>query len=461
MSESITLLELNKKVQSALKIQFNQPYWVIGEISELKTNRTGHAYIDLVEKDELEDKIIAKARAIIWANTYRILKPYFETTTKKEFESGLKILIKTTVEFHELYGYSLYIHDIDPTYTLGELARKKLETIERLKQEGIFNMNKELDFPLAPQKIAVISSQTAAGYKDFMEQLHNNPYQYKFYTKLFPTLLQGEHAEKSIINALEKIFNHENFFDLVVIIRGGGAKSDLGIFDLYELAANIAQYPLPVITGIGHEQDESIADLVAFQKLKTPTAVADFLVEKLYNFESLLFEKSDYLKSLTDQYIKQENLKLQSLIYRLIPKTRTHLESEKSHLFQMSQKLKNSSNQIITNQKYKIHNYASNVKTSTALTLNKEDNYLNKHSSEIINLVRKTITNHKNRINTFELSRKYLDPKEIIKRGYSITMKNGKIIKSSENVEKDDHIKTILKKGEIESKVTGINNDNQ
>jgi exodeoxyribonuclease VII large subunit len=322
-------------------------------------------------------------------------------------------------------------------------------------------MNKELDFPLAPQKIAVISSQTAAGYKDFMEQLHNNPYQYKFYTKLFPTLLQGEHAEKSIINALEKIFNHENFFDLVVIIRGGGAKSDLGIFDLYELAANIAQYPLPVITGIGHEKDESIADLVAFQKLKTPTAVADFLVEKLYNFESLLIENSDYLKSLTDQYIKQENLKLQSLIYRLIPKTRTHLESEKSHLFQMSQKLKNSSNQIITNQKYKIHNYASNVKTNTALTLNKEDNYLNKQSSEIINLVRKTITNHKNRINTFELSKKYLDPKEIIKRGYSITLKNGKIIKSSENIEKDDHIKTILKKGEIESKVTGTNNKNQ
>ncbi len=453
MNESITLLELNKKVQQILKEQFNYSYWIIAEISELKSNRSGHAYIDLIEKDEIEDKIIARARAIIWANTYRILKPYFETTTQREFQSGLKILIRASVEFHELYGYSLYIHDIDPTYTLGELARQKLETVERLKQEGIFNMNKELEFPLVPQKIAIISSKTAAGYKDFMEQLSNNPYQYKFYTKLFPAVLQGDQAEKSIIKALDKIFAYEEFFDVVVIIRGGGAKSDLGVFDLYNLAANVAQYPLPVITGIGHEKDESITDLVAYKKLKTPTAVADFLVEKLYDFESLIKTKFDHFQNLIKQYIKQENLKLQSIIYRLIPKTRSQLESEKGYQLIIHQKLKNAQLNFISNQKNKIRQYAFHLKNNTIISLNKKNNLLNKYLNEFINSTRKSLNSQKNKISQLELSNKYLNPKEILKRGYSITTKDGKIIKKYSSLKKDDQIKTFLKQGFIESRV--------
>jgi len=215
MIQKISLLELNRSIQEKIKLNFPESLWVVAEISELKINRSGHCYLELIEKDAINENIIAKSRATIWAYTFRMLKPYFESVTGHELASGLKILIQVTVEFHELYGFNLNITDIDPSYTLGDLARKKAETLRKLEEDGIIHMNKELAFPIVPQKIAVISSETAAGYQDFVHQLTNNKYGYKYYIKLFPSLMQGLQAEESIIDALERIFKNEHFFDIV------------------------------------------------------------------------------------------------------------------------------------------------------------------------------------------------------------------------------------------------------
>jgi len=267
MVNKLTLSELNERIRDALLEAFPGMVWVIAEVSELKENRSGHCYLELVEKEGNE--IVARSRATIWSYTYRMLKPYFETTTGQLFTQGIKILVQASVEYHPAYGLSLNIKDIDPTYTVGDMALQRKEIIDRLQKEGVFDMNRELNLPLVPQKIAVISSATAAGYQDFMNQLESNEYGFVFYTRLFEAFMQGAEAVPSIIRALERIFQYEDFFDAVVIIRGGGATADLSSFDNYELAINITQFPLPVITGIGHEKDDTIIDLVAHTRLKT------------------------------------------------------------------------------------------------------------------------------------------------------------------------------------------------
>ena len=296
MELKLTLFELNQQIKEAICDAIPGAVWVTAEISELKENRNGHCYLELVEKRG--DEIVARARATIWSYTYRILKPYFETTTGQFFSCDLKVLVKASVEFHPCYGLSLNIKDIDPAYTMGDMMLNRREIIERLKHEGIFGMNKELELPLVPQNIAVISSGTAAGYQDFINQLEMNSQGFKFYTHLFEAYMQGAGTVPSIISALEQIFKYDAFFDVVVVIRGGGATADLSSFDNYNLAFHITQFPLPVITGIGHEKDDTIIDLVAHTRLKTPTAVAEFLIngagrfyEQLTGLEEVVTER--------------------------------------------------------------------------------------------------------------------------------------------------------------------------
>ena len=310
-SEVSKLSDLQSEIREAIRSNFSRPRWVVAEISDLNENFSGHCYLDLVEKDEHSDNLLAKARATIWASAYRMLKPFFETTTGYELTAGIKIMVSATVEYHPVYGLSLNVKDIDPSYTLGDVERRRKEIISRLEKEGVLDMNRDTDLPLVPQKIAIISSKTAAGYEDFLEQLLNNGYGYKFYTKLFPAVMQGEKTESSIIQALEEIFEHESFFDLVVIIRGGGSKSDLASFDSYELAFHVSQFPLPVITGIGHEQDDTIVDLIAHTRLKTPTAVAEFLIDRLASFEATLDEYSEFLIRASQSILKEKELQLQ------------------------------------------------------------------------------------------------------------------------------------------------------
>ena len=279
--ESLSLYELNALVRRSLEQCLPDECWVQAELSDVRTNSTGHCYLEFVQKDPRSNSLIAKARGTIWANVFRLLKPYFEEATGQAFVSGIKVLVQVTVSFHELYGYSLTVQDIDPTYTLGDMARRRREILRQLEEEGVLTLNKELDMPRLPQRIAVISSPTAAGYGDFCHQLENNSRGFYFYTELFPALMQGDRVEESVLSALDRVNARLSEFDVVVIIRGGGATSDLSGFDTYLLAAACAQFPLPIITGIGHERDDTVLDSVAHTRVKTPTAAAEFLIESM------------------------------------------------------------------------------------------------------------------------------------------------------------------------------------
>jgi len=346
-----------------------------------------------------------------------MLRPFFETTTGIPLKSGIKILCKVSVEFHTRYGLSLNITDIDPSYTLGDLARKKQEVIMRLRREGVYAMHRELPFPVVPQRIAIISSETAAGYGDFMESIGQNRYGFLFYTSLFQAVMQGNEAPGSIISALERIHESGSEFDCVVIIRGGGAKADMESFNQYDLAYFITQFPLPVITGIGHERDESVADMVAHLALKTPTAVAEFLVDKLLSFEFNLSAQLDRLSSSVKNRAQAE-LSL--------------LERYRGDLVHLSRGL------------------------------------LLKHSESILHSEQRL---RREVISQFNRSRDYLallnkrrdlvDPQNILKRGYSMTIHEGKSITSVRKIKPGSRLETRLHKGIIISKVenTTVYND--
>ena len=278
--EPITLYELNELVKETLELGMPDTYWVQAELSEVRVNN-GHCYVEFVQKDRRGSGLVAKARGNIWRNVFAILKPTFEQSTGQLFTAGIKVLVEVSISFHELYGYSLNVIDIDPSYTLGDMARKRQEILRQLQEEGVLELNKELDMPMLPRRIAVISSPTAAGYGDFSNQLMNNQGGFYFYTELFPAIMQGDGVEQSILQALDIIYSREDEFDVVVIIRGGGATSDLTGFDTYPLAAAVAQFPLPVITGIGHERDDTVLDMVSHTRVKTPTAAAEFLLDRM------------------------------------------------------------------------------------------------------------------------------------------------------------------------------------
>ena len=277
----LSLYELNRLVRNVLEDAFDQSYWIQAELSDVGVNRTGHCYVDFVQKAPKGNAIIARARGTIWANVYALLAPYFEQQTGQRFAAGIKVLVKVEVNYHEAYGFSLNVIDIDPTYTLGDLARRRQEILRQLEEEGVLTLNKELEMPVLPQRVAVISAATAAGYGDFCNQLFNNPKGFVFYPKLFPAVMQGEQTERTIISALNVIAEEQEKWDVVVIIRGGGATSDLASFDTYLLAANVAQFPLPIITGIGHERDDTVLDMISHTRVKTPTAAAEFLIDRI------------------------------------------------------------------------------------------------------------------------------------------------------------------------------------
>ena len=280
LQTSITLFELNQRVAEVIATELSDEYWVEAELSEAREVR-GHCYMELVQKDLFGATPVARASAKCWKSTWARLRPKFEQTTGRQLHSGMKVLLRVCANFHEAYGFSWIVTDINPEFTMGDMARRRQEIIRKLHEEGIFDMQRELRMPTFAQRIAVISSETAAGYGDFSGQLSDNEYHFQFHTRLFPAIMQGQQAGESIIAALDKINREASHFDCVVIIRGGGATADLSGFDTLALAENVAQFPLPVITGIGHDRDESIIDMVAHTRVKTPTAAAAFLISHL------------------------------------------------------------------------------------------------------------------------------------------------------------------------------------
>ena len=275
--EHIDLLELQNRLKQGIECLFPSRLWIKAEISAVKTRSGGHCYMELSQSDG--NGLTAKASAIIWSSRYRFISPYFESVTGTPLKEGMTVLVEVQVNYSQLYGMSLIVNDIDPEYSLGIKELERQRTIERLHKEGLMDLQKELSLPMLPYRIAVISAEDAAGYRDFMRHLHENPYGFVFSTELYPALMQGADCPQSIIHALDSINEAEELYDLVLILRGGGAKLDLACYDDYDLAAVIAQYPLPVLTAIGHDQDYHVCDMVAHEYLKTPTALADFILE--------------------------------------------------------------------------------------------------------------------------------------------------------------------------------------
>jgi len=434
MEEKATLFDLNKRIRNSIEQTFTDSYWVIAEISELKINNSGHCYLELIEKDPDQDKIIARARATIWSYTFRMLKPYFETASGISLDKGIKILVKAKVTFHEQYGLSLNILDIDPGYTLGDMERKRQEALRQLEKDGVLEMNKQITFPIAPQRIALISSETAAGYKDFMNQLLSNSYGFKYYVKLFPAIMQGDEAIQSNIKALDKIYLHLNFFDIVVIIRGGGSKSDLSCFDNYNLAYHITQFPIPVLTGIGHEQDTSVADLAAHTKLKTPTAVAGFIIKQTNSLNQYLEEVQTTVISLVNDCLQNKHEQIADLSRKLVRIGNNVLVINSKNLARLSYSFEKRTNRFLQIKKDFLKYSQSALKSFSGKFIIEKKHYLH--------IALKTIN--------------YMDPKKVLERGYTLTYHNGTIIKNGSGLSLGDLITTKFKKDEVSSKVEKV-----
>lgn len=332
IEEPITLYSLNNLVRNAVADAMPSRYWVTGELSEVRETAAGHCYIELVQRDEASDETVAKARGTVWSRIYSLLRPYFLEQTGQPFAAGLKVLLQVTVSFHELYGYSLDVCDIEPSYTIGDIARRRQLIIKRLTDEGVIGLNKELDLPLLPQRIAVISSATAAGYGDFCDQLLGNRYGFVFFPHLFPAPMQGSASEQGIIEALNSIASNIDLWDAVVIIRGGGATSDLGCFDTYDLANNCAQFPLPIITGIGHLRDESLLDIVAHTSAKTPTAAAELFIHAMLANEAALTELQEGIATAITGRIESEKRGIEQFVAQLPIATALFMQAQHHRL---------------------------------------------------------------------------------------------------------------------------------
>ena len=399
-----TLFELNRLVRETIECEMPNEYWVEAELSECRELR-GHCYMELIEKDEQTATPIAKASAKCWASKWILVRPYFERTTGQRLVAGMKVLLKVYPQFHEAFGFSWIVTDIDPTYTLGDMARKRQEIIRQLKEEGVFDLQKELTLPLFCQRIAVISSETAAGYGDFCNQLADNPYGFQFQTQLFPAIMQGESVEQSIINALERIYDQP--FDCVVIIRGGGATSDMSGFDTLALAEHVANFPLPIITGIGHDRDESILDMVSHTRVKTPTAAAALLI--------------DHLKEVLDTVNNAQNS-----ITRLVQQKLSTLSTQLSSVSEAIPRL------------------FSIVKT-------RQEAKIDALQQRLPMLIERRFLAENHRLQLMEEKLKALDPQLLLKRGYSITLHKGRAVKDATTLKAGDEIETRLAQGLIHS----------
>lgn len=347
-----TLRQLNLMVRDAIEMQMPDEYWVEAELSECR-ERGGHCYMELIEKDEQTNTPVARASAKCWRQTWQVMQPHFERVTGQPLHAGLKVLLRVYAQYHEAYGFSWIVTDIDPTYTIGDMARKRQEIIRQLKEEGVFDLQRELRIPLFAQRIAVISAAGAAGYGDFCRQLEDNEYGFKFEVTLFPAIMQGEQVEQSVIAALNEIYSLTSRFDVVVIIRGGGATADLSGFDTLALAENVAQFPLPIITGIGHDRDESILDMVSNTRVKTPTAAAALLIDNLRQVLERLNSAQQRI-SMIGHIIIDARHRIEMLQQRLSTAIERIMTNQKHRLSQIELMLKSFDPQLLLSRGYSI-----------------------------------------------------------------------------------------------------------
>ena len=351
----ITLYDLQRMVRTTVEECFATPLWVSAEISELKVNRSGHCYLNLVEKGNSEGAPRAEARAVIWRNNYTQIDAMFREATGSPLSSGIGVLVRVVVTYHEIYGFSLQIIDLDPNYTLGDVERRRRETIERLKEDGVWDMNRELSLPRPLLRIAVVSSATAAGYRDFMTEIGSSPF--NFNVTLFEATMQGEGAEESVVNALSAIAERESDFDIAVIIRGGGSTSDLALFDSYRIALYVTQMPMAVITGIGHDKDVSVVDMVAHYMCKTPTAVGAFLVDSATAELNTIYDLSNEFRQLSEQMLNNQSSYLAQRKLELCHLASQNISNHSHNLSAIEQSIKELSSHIIATEEQRIESF--------------------------------------------------------------------------------------------------------
>ncbi len=348
-----SLRQLNLLVREAIEDALPDEYWVEAELSECREN-SGHCYMELIEKDERSNTPVARASAKCWRQTWLMAKPYFERTTGQPLRAGMKVLLRVYAQFHEAYGFSWIVTDIDPTYTLGDMARKRQEIIRQLKEEGVFDLQRELHIPTFAKRIAVISAQNAAGYGDFCRQLEDNDYGFRFEVTLFPAIMQGEQVETSVISALNNVYERIHDFDVVCILRGGGASADLSGFDTLALAENVAQFPLPIITGIGHDRDESILDMISHTRVKTPTAAAAFLIDHLRNVWERISQLAMLIPTLALRVLSESRHRIELLENRLPVAIERRMTTQRNLLENLTIKLQGFDPQLLLSRGYSI-----------------------------------------------------------------------------------------------------------
>ena len=406
--ERLTLVELNGLVRDAIENALPEEYWVEAELSECREHG-GHCYMELIEKDERSATPVARASAKCWRQTWVMVKPYFERTTGQQLRAGMKVLLRVYAQFHEAYGFSWIVSDIDPTYTLGDMARKRQEIIRQLKEEGVFDLQRELHIPTFAKRIAVISAEHAAGYGDFCRQLEDNDYGFKFDVTLFPAIMQGEQVEASVVDALNEIYQRISDFDVVCILRGGGAAADLSGFDTLALAENVAQFPLPIITGIGHERDESILDMISNTRVKTPTAAAALLTDNLLRVLERLDDAGQRLSYAVNQRINSQKARMATLT-TLIPTLTLRMVSDQRHRIETTK-------------------------------------------SRLPIAIERRLTHQKHLLESLSLKLQGFDPQLLLSRGYSITLKDGRAVRDPQQLKPGDEIETRVEKGTIRSVV--------
>ncbi|HPU08434.1 MAG TPA: exodeoxyribonuclease VII large subunit [Candidatus Atribacteria bacterium] len=427
----LTLKELAQGLKDVIEdYYFSAPLWVVAEIAEIRLNsHTGHCYLELVEKED--DQVLARMKGIIWASNYSSVSSFFQEVTGRNLERGMKVLFLARLRFHLVHGLSLDIKEIDPSYSLGEMMRKKREILERLEREGLLALNRSLPFPLFPQRVAVISSPTAAGWEDFVNHLQNNSHGFSFFCKLFPTLMQGDKVESSLLSSLEEIKEEQDSFDVVVIIRGGGSNVDLSCFDSYLLGKTVAAFSLPVLVGIGHERDDTVLDYVAHTSLKTPTAVAEFLVDWMRKVEEEIDEEMKRLKEAVRNSEEREKYVLATLAERWAERVRALLLSSKEELSLCRERLLVHSQRILGKIGEEQRGYWRQVQ----------------------NLVEKKISREREMLERAEQAIRFLSPENILRRGYSITYREDTVVKSFKDLQEEDVVSTRLRDGWIKSKV--------
>lgn len=430
---AITLLEFSRRIGALMRSPQLQRCWIVAEAVDV-TVRGGHCYLELVQKNATTNVVEAKVRAVIWANVYSRLRVAFEKATGQPLQSGMKVMVEVSANFHEQYGLSLIVSNINPTYTLGDMARQRLEIVNRLKREGIIDLNKRLPWCVAPQRIAIVSADSAAGYGDFIDQLHRNPYGLKFYTKLFSAYMQGVNTVPSVLAALRRIEQLQATFDCVVVIRGGGATAELNVFDNYELAAALARFPLPTIVGIGHDRDYTVLDEVASVRVKTPTAAAEFLIDKGQQALVRLDDISQTIADITNQMLVDSRRQL-DYIANTIP---------------LAVK------QIMTVSKANLSNYARSIPLCAKSRIDSSDKDLQLYLVRTRQAVEAVMNRERHRLEVFSTQVDLLSPRQVLRRGYSLVMCHGKFVTNASQLKPGDTIVTHFASGKASSNIIEI-----